>query len=90
FMEYMHELSLTAINTKIPVIVTNMVQNMDGMETENLNKSISMFTHKKIKLEKLENDEKDEKVFKAQVFPSFGKRKEILYTITEAGLVELP
>ncbi len=93
FMEYMHDLSLTAINTKIPVIVTNMVRSMDGMETENLNKSISMFTHKKIKLEKLENDkkdEKDDKVFKAQVFPSFGKRKEILYTITEAGLVELP
>ncbi|HJW20207.1 MAG TPA: ATPase domain-containing protein [Candidatus Nitrosotalea sp.] len=90
FMEYMHDLSLTAINTKIPVIVTNMVRSMDGMETENLNKSISMFTHKKIKLEKLENDEKDDKVFKAQVLPSFGKRKEILYTITEAGLVELP
>ena len=90
FMEYMHELSLTAINTKVPVIVTNMVRNMDGMEIESLNKSISMFTHKKIKLEKLENDEKDEKVFKAQVFPSFGKRKEILYTMTEAGLVELP
>ncbi len=90
FMEYMHELSLTAINTKIPVIVTNMVRSMDGIETENLNKSISMFTHKKIKLEKLENDEKDGKVFKAQVFPSFGKRKEILYVITEAGLAELP
>ncbi len=84
FMEYMHDLSLTAINTKIPVIVTNMVRNMDGIEIESLNKSISMFTHKKIKLEK------DGKAFKAQVLPSFGKRKEILYTITEAGLVELP
>lgn len=84
FMEYMHELSLTAINTKTPVIVTNMVRSMDGIDVENLNKSISMFTHKKIKLEK------DGKVFKAQVFPSFGKRKEILYTITGAGLVESP
>ena len=84
FMEYMHDLSLTAINTKTPVIVTNMVRSMDGIDVENLNKSISMFTHKKIKLEK------DGKIFKAQVFPSFGKRKEILYTITEAGLVESP
>ncbi len=84
FMEYMHELSLTAITTKIPIVVTNMVRNMDGIEIENLNKSVSMFTHKKIKLEK------DGKIFKAQVMPSFGKRKEILYTITEAGLVELP
>ena len=84
FMEYMHDLSLSAINTKTPVIVTNMVRSIDGIEIENLNKSISMFTHKKIKLEK------DGKVLKAQVFPSFGKRKEILYTITEAGLVESP
>ncbi|SMH72196.1 ATPase domain-containing protein [Candidatus Nitrosotalea okcheonensis] len=83
FMEYMHELSLTAISTKIPVVVTNMVRSIDGIEIENLNKSISMFTHKKIKLEK------DGKVFKAQVFPSFGKRKEILYTITEAGLMQV-
>lgn len=83
FMEYMHELSLTAISTKIPVVVTNMVRSMDGIEIENLNKSISMFTHKKIKLEK------DGKVFKAQVLPSFGKRKEILYTITEAGLAQV-
>jgi DNA repair protein RAD51 len=84
FMEYMHELSMTSIITKIPIVVTNMVRSMDGIEIENLNKSISMFTHKKIKLEK------DENIFKAQVLPSFGKRREILYTITEAGLVELP
>jgi len=45
-----------------------------------LNKSISMFTHKKIKLEK------DGKIYKARVFPSYGKKKEILYKITEAGL----
>lgn len=83
FMEYMHELSLAAIRTKIPVVVTNMVRSMDGIEIENLNKSISMFTHKKIKLEK------DGKVFKAHVLPSFGKRKEMLYTITEAGLVQV-
>jgi DNA repair protein RAD51 len=43
-----------------------------------------MFTHKKIKLQK------DGQKYKAQVLPSFGKKKEISYTITEAGLVELP
>jgi len=42
-----------------------------------------MFTHKKIKLEK------DGKTYKARVLPSFGKMKEILYKITEAGLTEL-
>jgi RecA/RadA recombinase len=84
FMEYMHALSMVAINAKIPVVVTNMIRNSDGQEVENLSKSISMFTHKKIKLEK------DGKVYKAHVLPSFGKNKEMRYTITEAGLVETP
>ena len=84
FMEYMHMLSMTSINTKIPVVVTNIVRSSDDQEIENLNKSISMFTHKKIKLQK------DGQKYKAQVLPSFGKKKEISYEITEAGLVELP
>lgn len=84
FMEYMHTLSMVAIGAKIPVVVTNIVRNSDGQEVENLSKSISMFTHKKIKLEK------DGKMYKAHVLPSFGKNKEMKYTITEAGLVESP
>ena len=84
FMEYMHTLSMESIHSKIPIVVTNVIRNMDGQEVENLSKSISMFTHKKIKLEK------DGKVLKAKVFPSFAKNKEIRYTITEAGLVESP
>lgn len=84
FMEYMHTLSMASINAQIPVVVTNIIRNSDGQEVENLSKSISMFTHKKIKLEK------DGKMYKAQVLPSFGKRKEVQYTITEAGLVEIP
>jgi DNA repair protein RAD51 len=84
FMEYMHTLSMASIDAKIPIVVTNIIRNSDGQEVENLSKSISMFTHKKIKLEK------DGKVFKAKVLPSFGKNKEIRYNITEAGLVETP
>lgn len=82
FMEYMHLLSMTSINTRIPIVVTNIVRSSDDQEIESLNKSISMFTHKKIKLEK------DGKIYKARVLPSFGKKKEILYEITESGLVE--
>lgn len=84
FMEYMHLLSMAAINAKVPIVVTNIVRSSDDKEIENLNKSISMFTHRKIKLEK------DGKIYRAQVLPSFGKKKEILYKITEAGLVEPP
>jgi DNA repair protein RAD51 len=81
FMEYMHLLSMTSINTKIPIIVTNIIRNSEYQEIENLNKSISMFTHKKIKLQK------DGQMYRAQVLPSFGKKKEMVYMITEAGLV---
>ena len=84
FMEYMHMLSMTSINTQIPVVVTNMVRSSNDQEIENLNKSISMFTHKKIKLQK------DGQKYNAQILPSFGKKKVLSYTITEEGLVELP
>ena len=80
FMEYMHLLSMISIKIRVPVVVTNIVRSSDDQEIESLNKSISMFTHKKIKLEK------DGKIYKARVFPSYGKKKEILYKITEAGL----
>lgn len=83
FMEYMHLLSMISIKTRIPIVVTNVVRNLDDQEIESLNKSISMFIHKKIRLEK------DGKIYKAQVLPSFGKKKEILYKITEAGLTEI-
>ena len=84
FMEYMHMLSMISINTKIPVVVTNIVRSSNDQEIENLDKSISMFTHKKIKLEK------DGQRYRAHVLPSFGKKKEISYKITEAGLIEVP
>lgn len=82
FMEYMHSLSLLAIQRRIPVIVTNVVRQRDDEETENLDRSISIFTHKKIRLSR------DGNKFLAQVMPSFGKTKELLYKITPEGLVE--
>ncbi len=84
FMEYMHMLSLAAIEQKIPIIVTNTVRSSNEKEIENLDKSISMFTHKKIKL-----DKKEQKRI-AHVLPCFGEKKEISYEITESGLVEIP
>ena len=56
FMKYMHNLSNIAINTKIPIIVTNTVGKINDFETENLEKSISMFTHVKIRLSKNNNE----------------------------------
>ena len=44
FMKYMHSLSSIAINSKIPIIVTNIVRTIDKREKENLEESISMYT----------------------------------------------
>ncbi|MGI0046211.1 MAG: ATPase domain-containing protein [Nitrosotalea sp.] len=84
FMQYMRSVSLLCIQNKIPVIVTNVVRNSGDQERENLDKSISIFTHKKIKLFK------EGAKFFAQVLPSFGAKKEIAYKITQEGLVESP
>jgi len=52
FMKYMHSLSQIIIQNKISVIITNMIRNIDHVAIENLERSISMFTHMKIRLAK--------------------------------------
>ncbi len=82
FMKYMHDLSLIAIQKKIPIIVTNMIRKIDEIEKENLDKSISIFTHMKIKLTK-----KGTNYFGEILSPIHGIR-EFSYVITKSGLVE--
>jgi DNA repair protein RAD51 len=53
FMKFMHKLSSTAITKKIPIVVTNMIRNVDGKEIENMKSAIDPFTHVKIKLSKI-------------------------------------
>lgn len=50
FMQYMRGLSLHAIDKKIPIVVTNMVRQVDDKETENMQTAIDPFTHIKIRL----------------------------------------
>ena len=52
FMKFMHQLSSIAITKKIPIVVTNMIRNIDGKEIENMKSAIDPFTHVKIKLSK--------------------------------------
>ena len=82
FMEYMHKLAFIAIRKKIPIVVTNIVRKSDDVERENLDRSISMYTHQKIHLTKINHK------YLAQIFPSFGYKKEVQYVITQAGLVD--
>ena len=82
FMAYMHNLALIAIQKKIPVVVTNIVRKSDDVERENLDRSISMYTHQKIYLTKVNHK------YAAQIFPSFGYKKEVHYIITKTGLID--
>ena len=82
FMQYMHDLSLIAIQNKLPIIVTNMIRKFDDYESENLDKSISMYTHVKIQLLK-----KGTKYF-GKIFPSLNQKKEFEYQITKEGLID--
>ena len=52
FMKYIRNLSLIAITKKIPVVITNMIRNIDGNEQENMKTAIDPFTHIKINLTK--------------------------------------
>jgi len=80
FMEYMHKLAHVAVKRQIPVVVTNITRKSDDEERESLDRSISMFTHQKIKLEKIGQK------YVAQVFPSFDGKKMTDYIITQIGL----
>jgi len=81
FMKYMHSLSSIAINRKIPIIVTNIVRTIDKREKENLEESISMYTHTKIKLSKGDNG------YFCQVISPFDNKK-FQYTITSRGITD--
>ena len=79
FMKYMQNLSSIAIDGKIPIIITNMVRTINKHEKENLEESISMYTHTKIKLSKNSNG------YLCQVISPFVNKK-FQYTITSSGL----
>ncbi len=81
FMKYMHNLSSIAIDGKIPIIVTNIVRTINKHEKENLEESISMYTHTKIKLSKGDNG------YFCQAISPFDNKK-FQYTITSRGITD--
>jgi len=81
FMKYMHNLSSIAIDGKIPIIVTNIVRAVNKHEKENLEESISMYIHTKIKLSKNSNG------YSCQAISPFAN-KQFQYTITSKGLTD--
>ena len=79
FMKYMRELSKFAITNKIPIVVTNMIRNMDDKEVENMQSAIDPFTHIKIHLFKNSSN------FNGEIYWALKKEK-FSYTITKIGL----
>ena len=79
FMKYMHNLSSIAIDGKIPIIVTNIVRTINKHEKENLEESISMYIHNKIKLSKNSNG------YLCHIISPFSNKK-FQYTITPKGI----
>jgi len=80
-MKYMHNLSSIAIDGKIPIIVTNIVRTVNTHEKENLEESISMYLHTKIKLSK------NNYGYSCQAISPFAN-KQLQYTITSKGLTD--
>ena len=78
-MKYMHNLSSIAIEKNIPILLTNIVRSINEHEKENLEESISMYIHAKIKLSKSNNG------YSGQVASPFHNEK-FQYTITSRGL----
>ena len=81
FMKYMRNLSSIAIGVKIPIIVTNIVRSINKHEKENLEESISMYIHTKIKLSK------NGYGYSCKAISPFANKK-FQYTITSKGLTD--
>ena len=82
FMQYMHGLSLHAIDKKIPIVITNMVRYVAGMEIENMRTVIDPFTHIKVSL--LRNSAK---FFGKAAWPQ--NQLSFSYKISPQGLVDV-
>jgi len=79
FMKYMHELSVYAITHKIPIVITNMIRNMNDKEVEHMANAIDLFTHIKIHLFK------NSSLLHGEIYSPF-KKESFSYTITASGM----
>ncbi len=80
FSKYMKRLSQIAFETKIPIIITNMMRKIDQTEQENMESIISLYTHIKIKLAKKQAS------YEGQVFLNPIQKNQFSYVITKQGL----
>ena len=79
FMKYIHELSKFAITKKIPIVITNMIRNIEGKDVENMKSAIDPYTHIKIQLSK------NQSKFKGKIYWALNKEN-FSYKIHVLGL----
>ena len=82
FMKYMHDLSLIALEKKIPVIVTNQLLKKQETEYEKLDFVMKNFSHQQIKLEKIKN------YYQGEVYHPFIKKQQFSYSFGPTGIIE--
>ena len=82
FMKYLHKLSQYAIVNQIPVVLTNMIRNIQNEEFENMKNAIDPFTHIKIHLSKNSTG------YEGEVYWALNKDK-FSYLINKHGLSDM-
>jgi len=83
FMRFMHELALCAINCNAAIVATNNVRFTGTEQIQYLDRSISNFTHFKIKLSRHDG------AFKALLLQPSLEPKEALFRVSDKGITDV-
>lgn len=79
FMNYMNNLSKFSVTTKTPIVISNMIRQIDNQEVENMKNAIDNYTHIKIHLSK------GNQTFTGKIYWAL-KSENFSYRIDQSGL----
>ena len=79
FMNYMKNLSKFSVTTKTPIVISNMIRQIDNQEVENMKNAIDNYTHIKIHLSK------GNQTFTGKIYWAL-KSENFSYRIDQSGL----
>ena len=79
FMNYMNNLSKFSVKTKTPIVISNMIRQIDNQEVENMKNAIDNYTHIKIHLSK------GNQIFTGKIYWAL-KSENFSYRIDQSGL----
>ena len=79
FMNYMNNLTKFCVTTKTPIVISNMIREIDNQEVENMKNAIDNYTHIKIHLSKVNQ------TFTGKIYWAL-KSENFSYRIDQSGL----